>query len=91
LGGKGNIPISDIIDKNWWSLKNSKPSPLLMAEILNYLRLVVYPFIIYRVLYTPGGAGFLPLTVLPKINRPIEKSRKLHLHPLASNSTLGLA
>ena len=28
----------------------------------NLLRLVVYP-IIYRVLYIPGGAGFLPSTV----------------------------
>ena len=28
----------------------------------NQLRLVVYP-IIYRVLYIPGGAGFLPSTV----------------------------
>ena len=29
----------------------------------NQLRLVVYP-IIYRVLYIPGGAGFLPSTVI---------------------------
>ena len=29
----------------------------------NQLRLVVYP-IIYRVLYIPGGAGFLPSTVV---------------------------
>ena len=28
----------------------------------NKLRLVVYPFI-YRVFYTPSGAGFLPSTV----------------------------
>ena len=35
---------------------------LLMAEILHQLRLVVYP-IIYRVLYTQGGAGFCPSTV----------------------------
>ena len=33
-----------------------------MAEILHQLRLVVYS-IIYRVLYIPGGAGFLPSTV----------------------------
>ena len=33
-----------------------------MEEILHQLRLVVYP-IIYRVLYIPGGAGFLPSTV----------------------------
>ena len=38
------------------------PHILLIAEILHQLRLVVYP-IIYRVLYTPGGAGFLPSTV----------------------------
>ena len=38
---------------------------LLMAEIRreNQLRLVVYP-IIYRVSYIPGGAGFLPSTVV---------------------------
>jgi len=35
---------------------------LLMEEILHQLRLVVYP-IIYRILYTPGGVGFLPSTV----------------------------
>ena len=29
------------------------------SEILHQLRLVVYP-IIHRVLYIPGGAGFLP-------------------------------
>ncbi len=33
-----------------------------MAEILHQLRFVVYP-IIYKVLYIPGGAGFLPSTV----------------------------
>ena len=33
-----------------------------MEEILHQLRLVVFP-IIYRVLYIPGGAGFLPSTV----------------------------
>ena len=36
---------------------------LLMEEILHRLRLVVYP-IICRVWYIPGGAGFLPSTVL---------------------------
>ena len=30
---------------------------------IHQLRLVIYP-IIYRVLYIPGGAGFLPSTVL---------------------------
>ena len=35
---------------------------LLMEEILYQLRLVVYP-IIYKVLYIPGGAEFLPSTV----------------------------
>ena len=29
----------------------------------NQLRLVVYPIIIYKVLYIPVGAGFLPSTV----------------------------
>ncbi len=32
----------------------------------NQLRLVVYPMI-YRVLHMPGGAGFLPSTVVPRI------------------------
>ena len=35
---------------------------LLMEEILHQLRLVVYPGI-FKVLYIPGGAGFLPSTV----------------------------
>ena len=35
----------------------------LMEEILHQLRLVVYP-IISRVLHIPGGAGFLPSTVV---------------------------
>jgi len=35
---------------------------LLMEEILEQLRLVVYP-LIDMVSYIPGGAGFLPLTV----------------------------
>ena len=37
----------------------------LMAEIRpeNLLRLVVSPIIIYKVLYIPGGAGFLPSTL----------------------------
>ena len=42
------------------------PVILLMAEILHQLRLVVYP-IIYKVLYIPGGAGFLPSTVPLKV------------------------
>jgi len=33
-----------------------------MEEILHQLRLVVFP-ISYRVLYIPGGAGFLPSTI----------------------------
>ena len=33
-----------------------------MEDVLHQLRLVVHP-IIYRVLYIPGGAGFLPSTV----------------------------
>ncbi len=32
------------------------------SEILHQLRLIVYP-IVYKVLYIPGGAGFLPSTV----------------------------
>jgi len=35
---------------------------LLIEEILDQLRLAVYPTI-YKVLYMPGGAGFLPSTV----------------------------
>ncbi len=34
-----------------------------MEGILHQLRLVVYS-IIYRVLYIPGGAGFLPSTIV---------------------------
>ena len=37
------------------------------SEILHQLRLVVYP-IIYRVLYIPSGAGFLPSTVPSEIS-----------------------
>ena len=42
-----------------------KANILLMEEIrlYNQLRLVVYPTV-YRVLYIPGGAGFLPSIVL---------------------------
>ena len=36
---------------------------LLMDNILHLLRLVVHP-IIYRILNIPGGAGFLPSTVV---------------------------
>ena len=36
-----------------------------MTESLDQLRLVVYP-IICKVLYIPGGAGFLPSTVEPR-------------------------
>ena len=39
-----------------------KSKILLMEEILHQLRFVVYP-IIYRVLYIPGGARFLPSRV----------------------------
>jgi len=35
---------------------------ILLEEILHPLRLVVYPTI-YKVIYIPGGAGFLPSTV----------------------------
>ena len=42
---------------------------LLMEEILDQLRLVVYP-IIYDVLYIPGGAGCLPSTVGSDLLRP---------------------
>ena len=44
-----------------------------MAEILHHLRLVVFP-IIYKVLYIPGGAGFLPSTVALKEPSPISPS-----------------
>ena len=40
---------------------------LLMEEILHLLRLEVSP-IIYKVLYIPGGAGFLPSTVCDTID-----------------------
>ena len=65
---------------------------LLMDEILHQLRLVVYP-IIYRVLYIPGGAGFLnhqqyfkenSEVVPPKKifqflnNRPLKRVQKSH-------------
>ena len=53
-----------------WNLKGpltvsilSSHSILLMEEILQQLRLVVYPRIC-KVLYIPGGAGILPSTVL---------------------------
>ncbi len=39
---------------------------LLMEGVLHQLRLVVYP-IIYKVLYIPGGPGFLPSTVAGSI------------------------
>ena len=50
--------------KKWTSSRVASiyASILLMEEILRQLRLVVYP-IFYRVLYIPGGAGFLPSTV----------------------------
>ena len=42
------------------------PSPTVdRRNPTNQLRLVVYPTI-YKVLYIPGGAGFLPSTVVPK-------------------------
>ena len=41
-------------------------------NLANQLRLVVYP-IIYRDLYIPGGAGFLPSTV---------SMEKIHDHPV---------
>ena len=44
----------------------NKTQLLLMEEILHQLRLVVYA-IIYRVLHIPGGARFLPSTVVPWI------------------------
>ena len=51
------------LDPNYWcSHYPLKANILLVAEILHQLRLVVYP-IIYKVLYLPGGAGFLPSTV----------------------------
>ena len=40
---------------------------LLMEEIRHQLRLVVY-HVIHRVLYIPGGAGFLPSTVCSAAN-----------------------
>ena len=48
----------------WGELGNCSGVGLLrlMAEILDQLRLVVYP-IIFRVSYIPGGARFQPSTV----------------------------
>ena len=51
-----------IISKYWLWFHLIK----MMAEILHQLRLVVYP-IIYKVLYIPGGAGFLTSTVVMKV------------------------
>ena len=42
---------------------------LLMEEILLQLRLVVYP-IVYRVLYIPSGAVFVPSTVSSRDSLP---------------------
>ena len=52
----------DLRRQSWW-----EGILLLMEEILHQLRLVVSP-IIYRVLYIPGGAGFLPSTVVRDID-----------------------
>ena len=44
----------------------------------NQLRLEVYP-IIYRVLYIPGGAAFLPSTVVPKLQSAANDSKLKNL------------
>jgi len=48
-----------------------------MEEILHQLRLVAFP-ISYRVLYIPGGAGFLPSTVFDWFLRDGGKKRQAH-------------
>ena len=47
-----------------------------MEEILHQLRLVVY-HIIYRVLYIPGGARFLPSTV----RGPYKPGKPIYFRP----------
>ena len=50
-------------DTSWtWSLPKSCNHCCWWPKILHQLSLVVFP-IIYKVLYIPGGAGFLPSTV----------------------------
>ena len=52
-----------------WLLSKNPGVLLLMVQksCVHQLRLVVYPAI-YKVLYIPGGAGFLPSTVLYNLN-----------------------
>ena len=73
LGGSGSVP-SQCDATNFmepWTYTTASAGNidskvirmlLLMAEIHQLIGTVVYP-IIYRVLYIPGGAGFLPSTV----------------------------
>ena len=54
--------------QTWWRMVagacNKKGRSVDGKNPANQLRLVVYP-IIYKDLYIPGGAGFLPSTVSP--------------------------
>ena len=77
----------------WNTQQNQRPKKsrlekiLLMEEILHQLRLVVYP-IIYRVLYIPGGAGFLPSTVWPPVLRLVELVGNWHYFLVNSDYTI---
>ena len=71
---------------------------LLMEEILHQLRLVVYHVypIIYRVLYIPGGAGFLPSTVLftssdaaSSNGKSVDETTRDNKRPSRQKSTIG--
>jgi len=63
---------------------------LLMAEILHQL-IVVYP-IIYRVVYIPGGAGFLPSTVVcPDSFRRASWCREIILSSVGAGTAIPLA
>ena len=58
-----------------------------MDTILHQLRLVVKP-IIYKVLYMPGGAGFL-VTLGPPYNPHLQAINLGHLEGVQENSILG--
>ena len=65
---KCSIRLSHKLDSAWWpsqvvSRIMEPNNTIVDGWILHQLRLVVYPTI-YKVLYIPGGAGFLPSTVV---------------------------
>ena len=53
----------------------------------NQLRLVVYPMI-FKVLYIPGGAGFIPSTVVMAYERIPNKTGNILYHPLYTTNQL---